>query len=111
MMATDDVFEPWLEASNAYHRDAALAQLDIPSGAARDARLADLLAAHADLYTPSALAELRTLIDGLPEAHVPSRLRLWSWGVTMRLQTVLQPHRHAMLAQQRRLTCRVDDEL
>lgn len=110
-MATSDAFEPWLEAITAYHRDVALAHLDILPGEAREARLADLLASYADLWVPSALAELRTLIDGLPEAQRSALLRLWSWGATMRLQTVLQPHRREMLAQQRSLTCRVDDEL
>jgi hypothetical protein len=110
-MATNDSFEPWIEASTAYHRDVALAQLDVPPGEAREARLSDILASYADLCVPSALMELRTLIDGSPEAQRNALLRLWSWGAAMRLQTVLQPHRRAMLAQQWGLMCRVDDEL
>ncbi len=103
--------QQWLEMYVAYHRNVALAGLDEPLGEERDARLVEAIQQCADLYSDPALADLQHLIDETPETQRAPWQRLRAWGLMMSMRTAMLPHRRTLQAQQRGLTCRVDDEL
>ncbi len=110
-MVADNRLERWLDACVSYHRDMALAHLDAPLGERRDIRLAEVIERAADACSAAELADLQRLIDETPEAQRAPLQQLRSWGLTMYLHGAILPYRRAMQAQQRSLTCRVDDEL
>ncbi len=110
-MDADSQLQQWLDMYTAYHRNVALAGLDEPLGEGREARLVEAIEQCAELYSEPALANLRHLIADTPEAQRAPWQRLWAWGLMMSMRTAMLPHRRTLQAQQRSLTCRVDDEL
>jgi predicted metal-dependent hydrolase len=107
----DDPLEQWLEACAAYQREVALAHLDTPLGEARELRLSEALERAIDVWPASELADLGSLIEEAPAAQQDALRRVRAWGVSMYLQGAMLPPRREMLARQRSLTCRVDDEV
>ena len=110
-MPMDDPLEQWLEACAAYQREVALAHLDTPLGEARERSLSEALERAIDVWPASELADLGTLIEETPAEQQDPLRRVRAWGVSMYLQGAMLPHRREMLARQRSLTCRVDDEV
>jgi hypothetical protein len=107
----DDTFDRWLEACAAYQRAVALAHLDTPLGEARELSLSEALERAIDVWPASELADLGSLIEATPAEQQDPLRRVRAWGVSMYLQGAMLPHRREMLARQRGLTCRVDDEV
>ncbi len=110
-MDTDRQLQQSLETFIAYHRDVALAGLDEPLGEGREARLVEAIERCSDMCSEPALADLQILIDETPEPEHAAWQRIRAWGLMMFMRTAMLPHRRALQAQQRSLTCRVDDEL
>ncbi len=100
-----------LRCYTAYHRNVALATLDEPLGEGREARLVDAIEQCADLYAEPTLADLQQVIDETPESQRAPWQRLRAWGLMMAMRTAMLPQRRALQAEQRGLTCLVDDEL
>lgn len=110
-MDTDRQLQQSLETFIAYHRDVSLAGLDEPLGEDREARLVAAIERCADVCSEPALADLQVLIRETPEPEHPAWQRLHAWGQMMAMRMAMLPHRRALQAQQRSLTCHVDDEL
>jgi hypothetical protein len=110
-MDADSQLQQWLERYIAYHRHVALIGLDEPLGERREMRLVEAIEQCTDLCSEPELAELQDAIEETPEAQRVPWQRLRAWGLMMAMRTAMLPHRRALQAQQRSLTCRVDDEL
>ncbi len=110
-MDDDRQLQQWIEMYVAYHRSVALAGLDEPLGDKREARLVEAIEQGADLYAESALSDLQHVIDDTPEAQRGPWQRLRHWGLMMSMRMAMLAPRRTLQAQQRSLTCRVDDEL
>jgi hypothetical protein len=110
-MVADNELEPLLDVCVAHHRDTALACIDTPPGAARQTRLAEVITRSAEACSAPALLALQQALDSAPAAQQGLLSRLRAWGLTIYLQGVMLPYRREMLARQRSLTCRIDEEL
>ena len=109
-MASSNTPRELLDVCEVYHRNIALAHLDTPPGAARNARLAEAIVQAQSACSLSALQESASLGAGAPEAERPALQRLNAWGLGMRVQSRLRP---AWLAAQSRLlgaTCYVEEQ-
>jgi hypothetical protein len=109
-MAVDNAPEQWLEACTAYQRDVALAQIDLPPGEPREARLAAARERCAAVCSASALVGLRSQIAEAPAAWQETLQRLRAWGLTVYMQGALQPQQREIQARQRSAMCVVDEE-
>ena len=99
-----------LDACKTYHRDVALAHLDTPPGAARDARLAEAMAQTEPACTVPALQAFANLGANVPEAQRPALRRLNAWGLDMHVRQRLRPAWHAAQSRLQGATCYVDEE-
>ena len=88
MASTDssDQLLDLLDACKTYHRTTALAHLDTPPGAARDARLAEAMAQTESACSVPALQIFANLGANAPEAQRPAMRRLNAWGLGMHVQ-------------------------
>ncbi len=109
-MSADNGVEQWREACTVYHRDVALAHLDAPPGAGREARLAQAIARCAEVCSAPALAVLQSVIDTAPASQQETLHRLRAWGLRMHLQGTMLPYQRQMRARQRAMTCHVGEE-
>ena len=95
----------------AYQRDVALAHIDMPLGAGREARLAELLGQCAEHCSEPVLVELRGLLAEAPAVARASLQRLQAWGLLTHMQAALLPQQRELQARQRTATCVVDEEV
>jgi hypothetical protein len=109
-MASSDRPAQLLDACRTYHRNVALAHLDTPPGAARDARLAEALALAEPACTIPALQAIANLGANLPEAQRAAMRRLNAWGLGMHVQQRLRPAWHAAQSRLYGATCYVEEE-
>ena len=109
-MASSDSQRELLDVCEVYHRHIALAHLDSPPGAARNARLAEAIVQAQSACSLSTLQQSANLGAGAPEAERPALRRLNAWGLGMQVQARL---RQTWLATQSRLlgaTCYVEEQ-
>ena len=109
-MASTDSPDQLLDACKTYHHNVALAHLDTPPGAARDARLAEAMAQTESACSVPALQTFANLGANAPEAQRPAMRRLNAWGLGMHVQQRLRPAWHAAQSRLQGATCYVDDE-
>jgi hypothetical protein len=100
-----------LEVCAAYQRDVALAQIDLPVGERREARLAELLRHGAEHCSSAALAEFRGVLTAAPTAARSVLEPLYAWSLMLHMQAVLVPQQREIQAHQRTAVCVVDDEV
>jgi hypothetical protein len=110
-MVADSGLEQLLEVCVAYHREVALALLDTPPGAAREARLVEAITGCLEACSAPALAAVQSEIDEAPATQRDLFSRLRAWGFSLYLRGAGLPHQRDILARQRTMTCRVDEEL
>ena len=108
-MAATDSPAQLLDACKTYHRHVALAHLDVPPGAARDARLAEAMAQTEPACTVSALQTFANLGANAPAAQRPAFRRLNAWGLGMHVRQRLWPAWHAAQSRFRGATCYVEE--
>ena len=109
-MASTDSPEQLLDACKTYHRNVALARLDTPPGATRDARLAEATTRTEPASSISALQTFANLGANAPESQRPAMRRLNAWGLGMHVQHLLRPAWHAAQSRLHGATCYVDEE-
>ena len=109
-MPSTDSSEQLLDACKTYHRTVALAHLDTPLGATRDARLAEAMARTESACTIPALQVFANLGANAPEAQRPVTRRLNAWALGMHVQQRLRPAWHAAQSRLQGAICYVDEE-
>lgn len=109
-MASPDSPEQLLDACKIYHHNVALAHLDVPPGATRDARLAEAMAQTEPACALPALRAFANLGANAPEPQRPAMQRLNAWGLGMHARQRLRPAWHAAQARFHGATCYVEEE-
>ncbi len=109
-MVEDTPVERVIQACAAYQRDVALAQIDMPPGEARAARMASAVRHGAEVCTVGELKALQTHIAEASSASQPILRRLQAWGQEMHLRGAVLPHQQDIQARQRSAICIVDEE-
>ena len=109
-MASSDTRRQLVDGCEVYHRNVALAHLDTPPGAARDARLAEAMEEAQSACPLSALQESAILGARVSEAKRPALQRLNAWGLGIHVNQRLQPAWHAAQSRLLGATCYVEDQ-
>ena len=109
-MASSSVPIQLLDVCKIYHRNIALAHLDNPPGAVRDARLAEAMDQVQSACSLSALQESANLGARVEEAQRPALQRLNAWGLGMHVQQRLRPAWHAAQTRLFGATCYIGEE-
>ena len=99
-----------LDACEAYHRGVALAHLDAPPGAARNARLAEAMDQCEAACALPALQQAAASGAAAPEAERRARQRLKAWGLGTHARLRLRPAWQAAQSRLLGATCYVDDQ-
>jgi hypothetical protein len=109
-MAGDNLLEHLLQVCVVYQREVALLHLDVPSGDAREARLAEAMAHGAEAYTPAAIEMLQRLRLEAPASQQEALQRLQGWALSMHVHSALLPMQREIQTRQRTAICLVDEE-
>lgn len=106
----DTLLEQLRTACAAYHRASAVAQLDLPPGVQREARLAEIMATAADSASVEAIEALKSLRATVPEASQTALQQLLAWALTMHMQGAMVVPLQDLRERQRQAVCQVDGE-
>lgn len=109
-MAEDIPLKPFVDACAAYRREVAVAQIDHPFGEARTTRIEAAVQRGAAVCTVDALDALQHDLAAASTASTPWLRRLRSWSLDMHVRGVGLPHQRQVRAQQRAVTCVVDEQ-
>ena len=109
-MASSDSSRQLLDVCRIYHRNIALAHLDTPPGAVRNARLAEAVDQTQFACSLTALQESASLYARVAETERPALERLNAWGLGMHLRGRLRPAWQAAQSRLLGATCYVGEE-